>query len=333
MTPMVPSRDRSHRVLPSPLSAGGFAGPSHEERTVKQLRGSYTVLVTPFTPDGESVDEAALRRIVEWQIRSGVPGIIILGSTGEFLSVSDDERALMVEATVDQAAGRIPIVVGTAAEWTKTAVRYSREAEAAGADALMIVPPFYCEPDEEEIWLHYRAIGERVSIPIMLYNNPFYSNVDLKPHLVARLSEIDTIRYIKESSGDIARIQAIGREAGERMTVFAGFHAYDGFLLGAEGWVSVSGNVIPEMSARLFDVTVNEGNHAEGRALSDRMLPIVNGTDGAVARTKAAMALVGMPCGTPRPPRRPAEAADREMLSRMLGDLGVAPADARRSAA
>ena len=189
----------------------------------------------------------------------------------------------------------------------------------------MIVPPFYCEPDEEEIWLHYRAIGESVSIPIMLYNNPFYSNVDLKPPLVARLSEVDTIRYIKESSGDIARIQAIHREAGDRMTVFAGFHAYDGFLLGAEGWVSVSGNVIPELSARLFDVTVEEGSHAEGRALSDRILSIVNATDGAVARTKAAMEMVGMPCGTPRPPRRPAEAADREMLEGLLRDLGVPP--------
>ena len=300
---------------------------------MKQLRGSYTVLVTPFTQDGSTVDEEALRRLVEWQIESGVPGIIILGSTGEFLSVSDDERALLIEATIDQAAGRIPIIVGTAAEWTKTAIRYSREAEAAGADALMIVPPFYCEPDEEEIFLHYRRIGESVSIPIMLYNNPFYSNVDLKPPLVARLSEIDTVRYIKESSGDIARIQAIRREAGDRVTVFAGFHAYDGFLLGAQGWVSVSGNVIPEMSARLFDVTVNEGDHAEGRALSDRILPIVDVTDGFVARTKAAMELVGMPCGAPRPPRRPVTAGDREMLSRMLRDLGVTPADAERSAA
>ena len=300
---------------------------------MKQLRGSYTVLITPFTHDGACVDEEALRRLVEWQIRSGVPGLIILGSTGEFLSVSDDERALLVEATIDQAAGRIPIVVGTAAEWTQTAVRYSREAEAAGADALMIVPPFYCEPDEEEVYLHYRRIGESVSIPIMLYNNPFYSNVDLKPPLVARLAEIDTVRYIKESSGDISRIQAIRREAGDGITVFAGFHAYDGFLLGAEGWVSVSGNVIPDLSARLFDVTVDEGNHAEGSALSDRMLPIVDATDGAVARTKAALELVGMPCGAPRPPRRPAEAADREMLSRMLRDLGVSAAGAERSAA
>ena len=300
---------------------------------MNELRGSYTVLITPFTRDGASVDERALRNLVEWQIRSGVPGLIILGSTGEFLSVSDDERALLIEATIDQAAGRIPIVVGTAAEWTNSAIRYSREAEAAGADALMIVPPFYCEPDEEEIFLHYRRIGESVSIPIMLYNNPFYANVDLEPPLVARLSEIDTIRYIKESSGDIARIQAIRREAGDRMTVFAGFHAYDGFLLGAQGWVSVSGNVIPEMSARLFDLTVNEGKHAAGRALSDRILPIVNATDGSVARTKLGLELVGMPCGAPRPPRRPATTVDRDMLSKMLRDLGVTPTGVDRSAA
>ena len=290
---------------------------------MKELRGSYTVMVTPFTPDGGGVDERALRRFVEWQIQSGVPGLIILGSTGEFLSVTDDERALLVEATVDQTAGRVPVVVGTAAEWTRTAIRYSREAEAAGADALMIVPPYYCEPDEEEIFLHYRRIGEAVSLPIMLYNNPFYANVDLEAPLVARLSEIDTVRYIKESSGDISRIQAIQRLAGDRMTVFAGFHAYEAFLLGAEGWVSVSGNVIPEMSAQLFDITAKEGNHTAGRALYERMLPIVNATDGSVARTKAALELVGMPCGVPRPPRRPAGAADRTTLTQMLRDLGV----------
>ena len=301
---------------------------------MKQLRGSYTVMVTPFTSDGASVDERALRRFVEWQIRSGVPGLIILGSTGEFLSVADDERALLVEATIDQAAGRVPVIVGTAAEWTETAIRYGREAETAGADALMIVPPYYCEPDADEIFLHYRRIGETVSVPIMLYNNPFYANVDLEPALVARLSEIDTVRYIKESSGDISRIQAIRRLAGERMTVFAGFHAYDSFLLGAEGWVSVSGNVIPEMSAQLFDTTVKEGNHDAGWALYGRMQPLVDATDGSVARTKAALDLVGMPCGTPRPPRRPARAADREMLSRMLRTLGVAaPPQADLSAA
>lgn len=290
---------------------------------MKQLRGSYSVLVTPFTEDGAAVDEEALRRLVAWQVEQGAHGIIILGSTGEFLCVTDEERTRIVQATLDQVGGRIPVIVGTAAEWTDVAIRYSKEAERLGADGLMIVPPYYCEPKDEEIFTHYRRIGEAVSLPIMLYNNPFYSNVDLKPEMVARLSEIDTIRYIKESSGDIARIQAIPRLAGERMTVFAGYHAYDSFLLGAKGWVSVSGNFMPRLSARLFDVTVEQGDLAAGRALYDRMLPLINATDGYIARTKAVLKLVGMPCGQPRPPRLPVDEEEVAALRRMLVEIGT----------
>jgi len=290
---------------------------------MKKFRGSYSVLVTPFTEDGSAVDEKALRRLVEWQVEQGAPGIIMLGSTGEFLCVTDEERMLIVETTVDQIKGRIPVILGTAAEWTEGAIRYSKEAERLGADGLMIVPPYYCVPKDEEIFTHFRRIGEAVSIPIMLYNNPFYSNVDLKPEMVARLAEIDTIRYIKESSGDIARIQAILRLAGERMTVFAGYHAYDALLLGAKGWVSVSGNFMPRLSAQLFKITVEQGDTAAGLALYDRMLPLINATDGDIARTKATLKLVGIPCGQARAPRLPASAEDVDMLRTMLVEIGV----------
>ncbi len=290
---------------------------------MKEFRGSYSVLVTPFTEGGSAVDEKALRSLVEWQVEQGAPGIILLGSTGEFLCVTDDERTQIVEVTVDQVKGRIPVILGTAAEWTDVAIRYSKEAERFGADGLMIVPPYYCEPKDEEIFTHFRRIGEAVSIPIMLYNNPFYSNVDLKPEMVARLAEIDTVRYIKESSGDIARVQAIMRLAGERMTVFAGYHAYDAFLLGAKGWVSVSGNFMPRLSAQLFEVTVEQGDRVAGLALYDRMLPLINATDGYIARTKAALDLVGMPSGQPRAPRLPATDEDIGMLRTMLVEIGV----------
>lgn len=290
---------------------------------MKEFRGSYSVLVTPFTEDGEHIDEGALRRLVEWQVGEGAPGIIILGSTGEFLSVTDDERIRIVGVTVDQVKGRIPVIVGTANEWTQTAVRYSREAERLGADGLMIVPPYYCEPKDDEIFAYYRSIGEAVSLPIMLYNNPFYSNVDLKPEMVARLTQIDNVRYIKESSGDIARIQAILRLAGDRMTVFGGFFAYDSFLLGAKGWVTVAGNFMPRLTAEMFQLVVTRGESERGRALYHRMLPLINATDGYVARTKAVLELIGMGCGKPRPPRLPASPADVDMVRRMLLEIGL----------
>ena len=197
-----------------------------------QFRGSFTVMVTPFREDGRGIDEAATRRFVDWQIREGVPGLIPLGSTGEFLSVADDERTQLIETLVDQARGRVPIVVGTAAEWTDVAVRYSREAERLGAAGVMVVPPFYSSPTEDELFEHYRRIAEAISIPIMVYNNPNTSNVDLRPQFVARLGELDAVRYIKESSGDISRVREIARLTGGGVTCFAGYHAYDSMVLG-----------------------------------------------------------------------------------------------------
>src|SRR6266581_1801177 len=155
---------------------------------MSEFRGSYTVMVTPFTEDGSAIDTGALARFLDWQLAVGVPGVIVLGSTGEFLTVGDDERTQLVEATIRHIEGRIPVLVGSMNAYTPNAVRYSREAEALGADGLMIVPPYYYTPTEDEIFGYYRAISEAVSIPIMLYNNPVSSNVDMSAKLVARLT-------------------------------------------------------------------------------------------------------------------------------------------------
>ena len=180
---------------------------------MRRLEGSLTVMVTPFTRDGSAVDLAAARRFVDWQIAEGVPGLIPLGSTGEFLSVTPAERTALVEAVVGQTAGRVPVVVGAADEWTDKAVAFSREAERLGADGVMIVPPYYSSPTEDELFEHYRRIAEAIALPVTIYNNPNTANVDLRPPLVARLAEIDNILYIKESSGDISRVDEIHRLA------------------------------------------------------------------------------------------------------------------------
>ena len=152
------------------------------------FRGSYSVTVTPFTPDRRAIDVDALRRFLDWQMESGVPGVIVLGTTGEFLTVSDEERAAVVETTVRQVAGRAHVIVGTMNTHTPNAVRYSKQAEELGADGLMVLPPYYYTPTDDEIWRYYRAISEAVSVPIMLYNNPVTSNVDMSAALVARLT-------------------------------------------------------------------------------------------------------------------------------------------------
>jgi 4-hydroxy-tetrahydrodipicolinate synthase len=290
-----------------------------------KFEGSYTVMLTPFTEDGKNIDVAAARRFIDWQIKEGVPGLIPLGSTGEFLSVADDERTQLVETIIDQVKGRVPVIVGTAAEWANDAVRYSREAERLRADGVMVVPPFYATPSEDELFEHYRQISEAISIPIMVYNNPFTSNVDLKPAFVARLAQLDNVRYIKDSSGDISRVREIARLSDGKVTVFAGYHAYDSIVLGAKGWVSVCGNIVPRLSSDLYRITAIKGDLAKGRELYHRMLPLLDAISGDlyVSATKAAVKLVGMSMGEPRLPRLPLPQDRIAGLRRALSDTGA----------
>ena len=167
---------------------------------MKKFRGTYTVLITPFTADGRKVDEAALRRLVDFQIEEGIHGLIPLGSTGEFLSVTPDERRQIVEIVVKQAAGRVPVLIGTGAEWTDEVVRSSREAESMGADGVMIIPPFYSVPTDDELYAHYKKVSDAIGIPIMVYNNRATANVDMMPELIARLAEIPNCQFVKEST-------------------------------------------------------------------------------------------------------------------------------------
>ena len=233
--------------------------PTHEP-----FRGSHTVLATPFTSGGRSIDTDALRRLVDWQIESGSHGLIPLGSTGEFLSVSDDERRQVVETVVEAANGRVPVLIGTADEWTDKAVRYSAEAQEIGADGLMIISPYYSSPTEDELFEHFRRISDAVSIPIMVYNNPNTANVDLRPEFVARLGTLENVRYIKESSGDISRVREIHRIS-DSVSVFAGYHPFESLAADAKGYVSVIGTFLPAESAAVCDL-MNEDRHDDGAA-------------------------------------------------------------------
>lgn len=221
---------------------------------MKKFNGSYTVTVTPFTEGGAEIDYAAWRRYLDWQLASGVPGIIILGTTGEFLTMTDEERGSFVEATVKHIAGRIPVLVGTMDAYTPNAVRYSKQAQDLGADGLMIIPPYYYTPTEDEIFNYYKAICEAVSLPIMLYNNPFTSNVDMSAKLVGRLTKsFEQIRYIKEASQRIERIHAILVESDGLMNVWAGQQVLESFKMGANGYVNPYGNYIPRASVKFVE--------------------------------------------------------------------------------
>jgi 4-hydroxy-tetrahydrodipicolinate synthase len=274
----------------------------------KQFRGSYTVTITPFTADGKKIDIPAWKRFVDWQIKLGVPGIIILGTTGEFLTVSDEERRLFVETTVKHVRGRMHVLVGTMNAHTPHAVRYSREAEDLGADGLMIIPPYYYTPTDDEIFNYYKAICEKVSIPIMLYNNPFTSNVDMSAKLVARLTKaFEQVRYIKEASMDVARVYDVIEETKGVMNVFAGERIVESYLLGAIGYVNPYGNYIPRASYRICDFIV-EGRIEEAKKIErliHKMQVIINEghpTYGHQCYSKALAAAAGYPVGDVRAP-------------------------------
>jgi 4-hydroxy-tetrahydrodipicolinate synthase len=226
---------------------------------------------------------------------------------------------------IRQAAGRVPVLIGTGAEDTREAVRLSRRAESLGADGVMIIPPFYCTPSEDELFHHYKTIGEAIRLPIMIYNNPATANVDLTPPMVARLSRIDNCRYIKESTLDVTRVRDILRLCGERMTVFGGILGFESFVEGAAGWVAVAANLAPGPLARLFSLVADQERLAEGRALYLRYLPLIDfvGGQAYVAGTKALLRHMGLNVGDPRPPRLPL-AAERDAVAReIVGALGL----------
>jgi 4-hydroxy-tetrahydrodipicolinate synthase len=303
---------------------------------MKTFRGTYTVMITPFTAAGE-VDVEALRGFVDWQIVQGIHGLVPLGSTGEFLSLNDDEKALVAETVISQAAGRVPVLIGTGAEDTREVVRLSRRAEKLGADGVMIIPPFYCTPTDDELFHHYKTVGEAISLPIMIYNNPATANVDMKPPLVARIAEIDNCLYIKESTLEVTRVRDIIRLCGDRMTVFGGILGFESFVEGAQGWVAVASNVAPDVMSRIFTLTADDEDIKAARALYLAYLPLIEfvGGQAYVAGTKALLGHMGMSVGAPRPPRLPLPAAPDAVAQALVKQFGLqmAPAPAFASAA
>ncbi|OKH88041.1 4-hydroxy-tetrahydrodipicolinate synthase [Thalassospira sp. TSL5-1] len=289
-----------------------------------KFRGVFTVMITPLADDG-SLDLKALVDFTDWQIRQGIHGLIPLGSTGEFLSLSQEERDAVARTVIETVAGRVPVLIGTGAEDTREAVRLSRIAQTMGADGVMVIPPFYSTPTDDELVVHYQTIAEAISIPVMVYNNPATSNVDLKPDLVARIAQIDGCDYIKESTLEITRVRDIIRFAGENMTVFGGILGFESFVMGAQGWVAVASNVAPGPMARIFELVADEGKIDEARALYLKWLPIIEAVAGQayVAGTKSLLSHMGFQAGPPRPPRLPLPRAQDQVMQQLVSDFNL----------
>lgn len=286
------------------------------------FHGSYTVAVTPFTDDGSTICIESLKSFLDWQIACRVPGVIVLGTSGEFLTITDDERRRLVETAVEYVDGRMDVLVGTMNAYTPKAVQYSREAEDIGANGLMVIPPYYYTPTDDEIFNYYRGISESVSIPIMLYNNPFTSNIDMSAKLVARLTRaFDNVRYIKEASMDIGRVFEIIEETDGVMNVFAGERPVECFMLGAVGYVNPYGNYIPYATTRMWEyLDAGQLDHAkeiQRRAHEiDHIIAEGHPSYGHQCYSKALAAAAGYPVGDVRPPLTKFDALGEEGLRR-----------------
>ena len=288
------------------------------------FKGSYNVMVTAFDKDGAlNLDEQA--RFTEWQVRSGIHGLVPLGSTGEFLSLSRDEKYEVAKCVVDTAAGRVPVIVGAGAERTEDVVENCKMAEKLGADGVMIIPPFYSTPTEPELINHYSIIAAATGLPIMIYNNPATANVDLTPEIAAKLAEIPNVEMIKESTLEVTRVRDIQELCGDRLRVFGGILGYESFVEGAVGWISVAANILPRECGELYSLSVEDKNIDSSMDLYRRILPVIRLVGGHryVSATKAALAMIGFDMGSPRLPRLPLPACEIEEVERALHAAGV----------
>jgi len=278
-------------------------------------------LVTPMSAS-EELDCETLSRFVDHLIRSGVHGVIPLGSTGEFYALSRDERRHVVASTISAVDGRVPVLVGANAGSTREVIEHCIDAQDSGADGVLLAAPFYSLPTEDELFHHFAAVEDAIDLPIVLYNYPDRTGVDLTPDLVERLAQLDGIQAVKESSGDVQRVGEIVRRCGGTIRVLCGSDALalESFERGAVGWITGAANVLPEALTRLYRLAVEEKSLSAARDLYDRLLPALAHFESGkyTQKVKAGCALQGHPVGPPRQPLQPLSDAEIEALSEVL---------------
>jgi 4-hydroxy-tetrahydrodipicolinate synthase len=255
--------------------------------------GSIPALVTPFC-DG-AFSEAHFRALVEWQIEQGSVALVPCGTTGEAPTLSYEEHYRVIEVCIEQAAGRVPVIAGCGSNDTATAVRHMAFAKQAGADAALVVAPYYNRPNQDGIYAHFAHLAEQSDLPIVVYNVPARTVTDILPETLARLSKIPTIIGIKDASGHIARVGAHRLGCGKDFCQMSG---NDDMALafnasGGVGCISVTANVAPKLCAE-FQAACMSGDYAKARVLNDRLLPLHDAmfSDASPAPVKYAMSRV-----------------------------------------
>lgn len=280
--------------------------------------------VTPFKEDG-SVDKKSYKDLLDWWIDNGVHGIVPCGSNGEVSYLTKEERIELIEITVDQVAGRASVIAGTGFPSTQQTIEMTKVAKHIGADAALIVTPFYYPIDQEELFEHYRQIAEEVNIPIILYNVPKFTHQNLEAETVIKLSKFDNIIGIKESSGNLTSIQQIiaGTEK-EDFDLLAGSGSlfYATLQAGGKGGILALANVAPKECSEIFNL-FSEGNLEKARELNYKLIKLnqaITKTYG-IAGLKFVLKLLGQPAGIPRPPLQPLSVEEKKAIQSIAGEV------------
>jgi 4-hydroxy-tetrahydrodipicolinate synthase len=294
---------------------------------VDWLRGCATALVTPFKASG-AIDEERLRALIEYQIAGGVRLLVPCGTTGESATMTEEEDRRVIQITLEAARGRAHVIAGTGSNATAAAIEYSRTARDSGADAVLVVAPFYNKPTQEGLYAHFRAVAEAVSgLPVVIYNVPGRTSSNITAQTALRLAhEVENIVAVKEASGDLTQIMAILRGRPENFRVLSGDDAltYALLALGGDGLISVAANEAPALMSRMVNLAL-DGDWDAARELHYKLLPLMeaNFIESSPGPVKAALALMNLIEENFRLPLVPVQEKTRARMREVLTEIGL----------
>lgn len=287
-------------------------------------KGMATAMVTPMTPHG--VDYDALGRFVDFQLEQGINALVAVGTTGESATLSPEERTEVIRFTVERVAGRVPVIAGTGTNNTSHVLEYTRRACDVGADAVLVVTPYYNKATQGGLQAHFTAVADASPKPVILYNVPSRTGCNLLPATVAKLAEHPRIVGIKEASGSMSQVVELFAKCGDKIDVYSGEDALTVPMMsmGGTGCISVLSNVVPGMAVEMTDAAL-AGDFAKAAQLQCRMLPLINCLFSEVnpIPAKAAVSAMGYGVEHLRLPLTPMEPANREKLFAEMAKLGV----------
>lgn len=297
------------------------------------MKKAYGVMPPMATvwKDNEKYDEDGTLKYAEWLIDNGIHSVAVCGSTGENITMSPEENKMIIKSLIDGVAGRIPVYAGTGYYSTKTTVEVSQYAEKAGADGLMVILPYYLQPYKKAVLEHFRTLRKNVSLPIMVYNNPWFAGYQLNAFEIAQLVEEGVIDSIKCAHGDPCLVHELKYLCGDKITAFYGhdYNALEGLLAGADGWLSGLPNIIPSLARKLYDSAAIEKNVDQSRAIWNKILPLVNfsmyekdnGCPHWLEILKEAINMQGCHVGVPRKPLGSLTPEMRKKLEKILDQV------------